>query len=306
MAFFHTPYDGSKQPFSVGLEPVGETEWLETDEAFRSQLARKQELLASSRETVFRAKEDTGEAQREVLDLVLANLRNRPDVYPGWSGGRPVLRDRDGKTVFAGSPDEPELVTASRFIQEDLVLMRKSEAGYFLAAACLCFPSSWSLADKFGQSMHGIHEHVPDFNAGRMGQVVARIFQNLQTGQLLARYNWSIYDTPELHHPKPKSLSPQILDGSLASLGALFIRVERQTLRRLPGSGDILFTIKIHHDPISQLQRDPRGAALAGSLREQLLGLSADQLSYKGLTPFRDALAGALSRMAEAGSEAIA
>ncbi|WP_209007776.1 heme-dependent oxidative N-demethylase family protein [Roseibium litorale] len=306
MAFLHTPYDGSKQPFSVGLEPAGEAEWLETDEAFLPQLARKQDLLASARETVFQAKEDTVDAQREVLDLVVSNLRSRPDAYPDWSGGLPVLRHENGEAVFAGGPGEPELLTASRFIQEDLVLMRKSDAGYYLAAACLCFPSSWSLADKFGQSMHGIHEHVPDFNTGRMGQVVARIFQNLQTSQLLARYNWSIYDTLELHHPKPKSLSPQILDGSLASLGALFIRVERQTLRRLPGSGDILFTIKIHHDPISQLQRDPRGCALVGSLREQLLGLSADQLAYKGLMPFRDALASALSRMAAAESEALA
>lgn len=305
MAFLHTPYDGSKQPFSVGLEPVGEAEWLETDEAFLPQLARKQDLLASARETVFQAKEDTVDAQREVLDLVFSNLCSRPDAYPDWSGGLPVLRHENGEAVFAGDPGEPELLTASRFIQEDLVLMRKSEAGYYLAAACLCFPSSWSLADKFGQSMHGIHEHVPDFNTGRMGQVVARIFQNLQTGQLLARYNWSIYDTPELHHPSPKSLSPQILDGSLASLGALFIRVERQTLRRLPGSGDILFTIKIHHDPISQLQRDPRCALLAGSLRQQLLGLSADQLTYKGLTSVRDALASALSRMEEARAEAL-
>ena len=302
MAFLHTPYDGSKQPFSVGLEPIGVSDWLETDEAFLSQLRRKAELIESAHDTVFQAKEDTGAAQGEVLNLVLSNLRAREEVYPEWRDGLPVVKDETGGKIPAGSAGEPDLLTAARFIQEDLVLMRKGEAGYTLAAACLCFPSSWSLLEKFGQSMHGIHENVPDFNNARMGQVVARIFENLKCEQLLARYNWSIYDTPELHHPKPKSLSPQVLDGSLASLGALFIRVERQTLRRLPVSGDILFTIKIHHDPIAHLIRDPRCGALAGSLRAQLLNLSSDQLACKGLTPFRDALAGALSHMVETSS----
>ena len=34
---------------------------------------------------------------------------------------------------------------------------------------------------------------------------------------------------------------------------AAFIRVERQTLRKLPQSGDILFTIQIYLDPLGMI-----------------------------------------------------
>ena len=66
-------------------------------------------------------------------------------------------------------------------------------------------PSSWSLAEKFGQSMHAIHDNVPGFNDGRMGPVVARIFDNLTADQLVGRYNWSIYDDPDFSTIKEKA-----------------------------------------------------------------------------------------------------
>jgi hypothetical protein len=74
----------------------------------------------------------------------------------------------------------------------------------------------------------------------------------------------------------------------------LFLRVERQTLRRLPGSGDILFAIKTHHDPLTALKTQDDRAEIAGGLHKQLLALDEDQLDYKGLSRTRDALLGAL------------
>lgn len=47
-----------------------------------------------------------------------------------------------------------------------------------------------------------------------------------------------------------------------------FIRVERQTPGRLPVSGDVLFTIRIHADRMPELARHPDGAVLANGLRE--------------------------------------
>lgn len=169
------------------------------------------------------------------------------------------------------------------------------DGGYRLAAASLCFPSSWSLAEKFSRSMFEIHEDVPGFNNSRMGQMVARLFDNLKAGQLVGRFNWSVYPDAGLHHPEPRQVQ---IDGVGNALARLFIRVERQTLRRLPGSGDILFTIKVYHDPLAALEAEEDRATLATGLREQLLAFDADQVSYKRLTETRDALAEALRRLA--------
>ncbi|WP_269585544.1 heme-dependent oxidative N-demethylase family protein [Roseibium sp. Sym1] len=289
--FRHTPYDGSSQPFTVGLKPVDEDSWLEVDPFLVPHLAEKERLIGASLDVVFRAEPDTGAAQQEVLDLVTGHLAQyHPDTHR-VSGHEVELLQAGRRVALA---DGPALLTASRLVQEDLVLMRPGPDGYRLAAASLCFPSSWSLAEKFGQSMTGIHDNVPGFNEGRMGRMVARIFDNLKTGQLLGRFNWSIYPDAELHHPQPKQIRVEIEDGALARL---FLRVERQTLRRLPGSGDILFTIKIHHDPLAVLESQEDRAELAAGLRRQLLALDPDQLAYKGLGPTRDALAEALEAL---------
>ena len=75
-----------------------------------------------------------------------------------------------------------------------------------------------------------------------------------------------------------------------------FIRVERQTLRKLPDTGYILFTIKVLLDPLAALGRHPEGPRLAQGLRSQLQMLDTAQLAYKGLVESRDLLVEALGR----------
>ncbi|WP_346892182.1 DUF3445 domain-containing protein [uncultured Roseibium sp.] len=302
MVFRYTPYDGAKRPFTVGLEPVDFSRWLDPDQDLVAHLKRKAQLLETVHSRVFRAEAGTEEAQSEVLDLLIADLGAHHRSTHSVSA--------DAVEVLEGGPkvrlaDFAPLEAASRLVQEDLVLMRKGEDGYRLAAASLCFPSSWSLAEKFGQSMHGIHDNVPGFNDGRMGQVVARIFDNLTSEQLVGRYNWSIYDDPDLHHPQAKQLAPQIEETGAGALAHLFVRVERQTLRRLPKSGDILFTIKIHHDPIPLLKSHERGAELAAGLAAQLRDLDDRQVAYKGLTQYRRAIATELENLAPSAPEAV-
>ena len=67
----------------------------------------------------------------------------------------------------------------------------------------------------------------------------------------------------------------------------LWLRCERQTLRRLPASGWSLFTVKTHVDPIATLRHRPdAAAALAGSIRS----LPAAMQGYKNIAHFREAL----------------
>ncbi|NVK33346.1 MAG: DUF3445 domain-containing protein [Rhodobacteraceae bacterium] len=288
--YHHTPYDGSRQPFTVGLEPISEDSWLEVDTNLEYQLERKAQLLASDIDAVFRAEVDTVAAQQEAYELVVEHLRRLGNEDYDVSSSPPVPR------VIGVKHDEREapLVRAARLVQEDLVLMRPSKDGYRLVAACLCFPSSWSLAEKFGKSMFAIHETVPNFNHGKMGRIVDRLFQNLKVGQLVGRYNWSIYDDAELFHPHPKRISLRPSELSIEALARLFIRVERQTLRRLPESGYVLFTIKIHHDPLATLRQHSRAAELASGLKQQLLALTPDQRTYKGLDEFQHLIVAAL------------
>ncbi|WP_305986800.1 DUF3445 domain-containing protein [Roseibium sp. MMSF_3544] len=289
--FLHRPYDGTSQPFTVGLRPIGEEIWLEPDTLHGRHLEVKERLFADSLDSVFRAEDNTQASQLEVLELVVEHLRRLHGNTHEFKTGRVRLIET-GREISLEEP--PPLLTASRLVQEDLVIMRPGPDGYRLVAASLCFPSSWRLSEKFGLSMTGIHEGVPGFNGGRMGQVVARLFENLKAEQLLCRFNWSIYPDENLHHPLPERIPFKVSGETFARL---FLRVERQTLRRLPQSGDILFTIKIHHDPLEVLSAQEDKSEIASGLRAQLLELDADQLRYKGLVKARDEIAATLARI---------
>ncbi|HZY68189.1 MAG TPA: DUF3445 domain-containing protein, partial [Devosia sp.] len=182
----------------------------------------------------------------------------------------------------------PPLWTAARLVQEDLVLMRRGEHGWRLAAAAVCFPSSWMLREKIGRSMHEVHGPVPGFGGGsRNAELINRMFSNMRLGDVSVRWNWSLYGDAELFHPHN---SPPRRFGAGESAANVFLRVERQTLRALPESGDIIFTIRIHLDPLTALEQHSDAKRIAAVLAEQVRTLNPEQLDYKGLTLERDRL----------------
>ena len=65
------------------------------------------------------------------------------------------------------------------------------------------------------------------------------------------------------------------------------MRVERQTLLRLPTTGAIVFGIRIHLDPLASLAGDPDGMARLSSALEQL---PAEVLEDKALTEIAPAV----------------
>ncbi|ESR23112.1 heme-dependent oxidative N-demethylase family protein [Lutibaculum baratangense] len=293
-ALAYTPYDGSRRPFSIGLKPLDLGRWIEPDGHLVRHLREKERLLAERPEVVFAAEDGTEAAQAETLDLLAGHLETCfPDLY--GRDGKSLTVPSAGVRVALGDDDEPALMRAARLVQEDLVLMRAGDGGYRLAAAALCFPSAWSLREKFGQTLDGVHEHVPGYKE-RLGVRMNRIFETLKVDMPTWRINWSLYADDQLHHPESKSRPRDWFsagDGSDA-----FVRVERQTLRRLPRSGDILFTIKIYVDPVAAFRSHPDGAALAEGLRRDILALDEGELRYKALIQDRDRIAGMLERLA--------
>jgi len=183
-------------------------------------------------------------------------------------------------------------------VQEDLLLMRRDPEGWRLVAGSLCFPSTWVLAEKLGRDMAAIHGPVPGY-AGKMAGMIARIFDSLKADQLVERLNWSIYSDDRLRYAQSKQDPLQRFPVGVDVSGRAHVRVERQTLRRLPTSGQILFTVRVHVDPVSAFSSDARGRELARALHDQLAALSPAQLAYKGIAEARERLLGALEAIVE-------
>lgn len=88
-------------------------------------------------------------------------------------------------------------------------------------------------------------------------------------------------DTFKHGHPATSHDSPVVLPSTIR------LRTERQTLRRLPKSGAILFTIRTYLFPVTELAKE-KGvpARMASAVRSW----PADVAGYKGQTLYRDVL----------------
>lgn len=294
MPFRHTPYASGKPSFAIGLAPIDVADWIEQDGLLVEQLALKETILAQEGSAAFAALAGSEGGQAEVLQLLAAHLPARyPEVYQREGEALRILPS-DRLVALEGAP---ALLTASRLVQEDLLLMRRDDEGWRLVAGSLCFPSTWVLAEKIRRPMDAIHAPVSGY-AGKMAGMVARIFDNLKAEQPVERFNWSIYGDALLRHAQSKQ-DPLRRFPPGQSAAHAHIRVERQTLRRLPLSGDILFTVRVHVDPAAALAVDPRGRELARALRDRLAALSPDELAYKGIVEARERLLAALAALAE-------
>ena len=290
-----TPYDGSSRLFQIGLKPLDLSDWIEIDEHLAAHLAEKKRLRAAHPGETFVAEPRTEDAQAEVLALLAEHLPVRfPEIYRREGNAVEIVPAR--RRVALDAPGVPPLEIASRLVQEDLILMRRGEAAWRLAAGSLSFPSSWSLREKFGRPIHEVHAPVPGFWAGtRNHELIARMFDHLRPEIAVIRWNWSLYGDDRLYHPESAGPDARRF-GPKAE--RVFLRVERQTLRRLPKSLDILFTIRIHIDPLSALEAHPEAPRIAASLAAQLGELTEEQAAYKGLTAERDKLMARLAGIA--------
>lgn len=262
---------------AMGLSRIAEDRWLEPDERREAELDQRADLFATRPAEVLAALDGTDAACSEVLELVLAWER---DHAPGLSS-RPV------------DPAQHPLEAAGRRTQEDLVVMAPHEDGYHLDAAVLCFPSHWRLLDKLGGSASAIHGPVPHYDA-ELAEKVDRFLDRLRPGVLVARRNWSVHGDDALHAPVPPADPVPVAEGEVPD--ALWLRSERQTLRRLPASGSVLFTIRVQQAPFAAFRANPGAAGrLAGRLAAQPDELTA----MNGLTPHRTAVVTWLRQVAE-------
>ena len=274
------PWQRLGPKFKLGLRARDEQTWLPYEDAFgdvnrrATQIRFANHLLDSKRAEVFATTDADLHAAREVLVMVIDNLKH---YHPG-------------------DPPQPldhihPLEAAARILPEDLLLLTPRNRDnadetlpeWVLVAAALRFPAHWRLADKMGRALAAIHEPVPHYTE-ILERPMDRFFSNMQKGPISHRWNWSVVTSPELFTPDRAFSDPLAVGDGIQKL---FVRMESQTLRKLPESGQILFTIRTYIEPVLKWANIP--GALA-DLVTMLAGMSPETRAYKGVTRYEDAL----------------
>jgi len=232
----HAPWEEAAE-FRIGLRPIEAAHWFEGGEP--DPAARKDPLFATHRDQVWGEIEGSRPAQAEALALVAQAV------------DAPI--DAEGR---------PPLLAAARAVADDLCLMEKRDGTWRLTALSLSAGSFFTADQVIGKSLAELHVPVTGFHERLLARVT-RIFEGLRDDLVLERRNWSVVSSPDLFMPDPGPMRAAIpaLDPARAAQD-LRVRVERQTLRRLPQTGGVVFTIRVWVDPLSAIAADPARLAL--------------------------------------------
>lgn len=282
----YMPFDKGRFRLSMGIISLNLDEWLEPDEYYYRELLEKEALLANQNYEVFQSKKGSQLAQQEVLDLIIDYMNTFHSELVRIDGDK-IFIDGIKRNFSRKEFAEMPLNLAGRLVQEDLCLMAPGDTGYTLEAASLCFPSRWRLIDKIGKRMVDIHSPVPDYE-DKLARPVDRFFDKLDINKPVWRVNWSLTDDPDLYQPIRKTSTDYSRSINSKNAGDLiFLRCERQTLRRLPNTGWILFSIKTYVDKVSALAVQPEALV---DLAHSVKNMSADMQQYKNIAPYRKQL----------------
>jgi hypothetical protein len=250
----------------IGARAVDPGLWLRPRPLDPAILAWKRDALDGLGAAVFLAQDGTGPAGQEALRLVAAAS---PSPAP-----------------FPAAADHP-LLAAARLVAEDLCLLDVRGPAPVLVAGAVAMPSRWQLAEKLGRDLIGVHGPVPGY-AEEIGYPTDQLLLRLAGDRVLARTAWTVTDDPALFQPAGREWVERDREASSA---ALWVRTEYQTVRALPASGAVLFTIRTAQEPVTALARRPdRAATLLAVIRT----LPPEQLVYRGVAPYSDVLVAAL------------
>jgi hypothetical protein len=301
------PFAEGNYSLALGLVPMAEETWLDIDEYYAAEMREKARRLRDEYAAVFCALPGSEPGQAEVLEMLLEHLAiyypnlfriTRAATALGADGIEPDTRIENlinGEAWQVGDFSGAPLDLAARLIQEDLCLMSPDGKGtYLLSAGSVCFPLRWELTEKFALPMAGIHHAVPGYDEKLAGPS-DRYMLGLKAHKPSWRCNWSIVDAPDLYLKQKRFKQGQDSDITADNAGRkLWIRSERQSLRRLPRSGDVLFTIRTYIRPLSALESLP---SVARGLSQAVEKLPPQMRGYKNLLPIREALLAYLSRI---------
>ncbi len=258
-------FHGAPFEWKIGVRPLDLEKWLIIDDALDADRDEKAKLIDARHHEVVVVTPGAEVASAELLDLVVEHLAAR------------------NVATLGGDASAHPIEQAARLVQEDLVVLERSAVAWHLTAACVCFPTRWDLASKRGLSMADIHGPVPRY-ATDLEARTDTFFDRLRVERPVWRTNWTIdADHGNRLEPDVAGVPTEPITAENVA-DALCLRVEYQTLRRLPKSDAIVFTIRILRRPLRWALDHGEGERLAAALDampDDVAGYKAGSVRYR-------------------------
>ena len=259
----YRPYRWAAADFQLGLRPIRPADWMLIDTDYADALREKRVRMAGLPAFFYRTMPCSLAAQWELRERVVAHLT--ADYPQHFCRAGDMLRCLgEGAQFDLRDPSIEPLLQMSRFLEEDFMLIQEIDGVQVITAASNAYSSSGRLVASVGRNVAWAHEPVPQLTA-KLGPRIDRMIASIHPDSPCERFNWQL--TPmstKFFPPAAHAANAEAMRRICESLSRnperaeelLWIRVERQTLSRLPESRAVAFSLHTYSDPLSAVKGD--------------------------------------------------
>ena len=301
----YQPFRWASVDFTLGLRSTRLSEWIQFSPHHADNMRVKRKRLHDHTASYYRTLPESLEAQRELRDRVVAHLAT--DHAERFSLSGALLTSQPESLHWRlDDPGVEPLRQLSDIIEEDFMLLQEVDGAMRIVATSNAYSSSGRLASAVGQTVHWAHIPVPTLT-DKLGGRIDRVLSSVHEDTPCERFNWQVTPMATLFfpHDNPHQANANAMHAIRDALARepermgelLFIRVERQTLSRLPDSRAVAFSLHTYSDPLASLGTDP---AAARSMLRLLEGYAEDRWHYSEMDIVREPLLAWLRHVASA------
>ncbi|KAL9608020.1 MAG: hypothetical protein Q9167_007124 [Letrouitia subvulpina] len=244
--------------------------WLELEKTYAARIAEREQLFEKYGKLVLNFLPGSELGCKEVMEMALQFLCARYPQYFRLSHTPEkghVFHNGIVKTETVIKDMHPLHVLLHNVPEDFAVMLRNPEDGkYYFRAGILCSSLGWNVDTKLGLQLKDIHAPIPDYKE-KMEFSMDRYFAKLPTSRPIQRGSWGLeIDTPLFMPPGDPHEKHRLHQYPDLSLDRIHLRVDWQTLRRLPLSAAIIFNFKAVFTPITHFRREPKIPALVAHI----------------------------------------
>ena len=232
--------------------------WLELDSRYAERIQQRVSLFETYGPMVLQSLPGSEIATKELMEMSLQFICARYPQYFHLSTCQTIFHNAILGTQTNLSTTDSLQVLLHNIPEDFAITLRHPSTGvYSFRAGVICSSLGWNLGSKIGMNLDEIHKPIPDYKE-KMQFSMDRYFAKKPTDKPIQRGSWGLeIDEPLFMPPNDPHENLRSQQDPTHTIERCNLRVDWQTLRRLPLSGAIIFNFKALFTPVPQFRHEP-------------------------------------------------
>lgn len=244
--------------------------WLEVESSYVITIKKRQDLFKKYGSMVLDYLPGSELVCKELMEMCLQFYCARYPSLFQLSSDNLIFHNRILNTTTEIKRFHPLHVLLNNVPEDFGIVLRSEEDGqYYFRAGVICSSLGWNVGTKIGMRLDEIHEPIPDYKE-KMSFSMDRFFSKLSTTTPIQRGSWGLEVGTPLFMPPgdPHEILREQQDPKL-EIGDCYLRVDWQTLRRLPLSAGVVFNFTALFTRVEEMREEKGVPALLGKILKE-------------------------------------